>query len=116
MKITYYDAKLTLDFSDEILEFLNIDKCDLLKIDTEGYEYQVLETLGERLNKQNIMCVIAEYGPEGMRAAGHTGRELVKLMLDRDYKCVVLQNDEEIRKAADVPHLPDFGVVDFFFF
>ena len=40
---------------DEFIDKFKIDKIDLLKIDTEGYEYTVLKSLGNYISKVNII-------------------------------------------------------------
>ncbi|NGX59971.1 MAG: hypothetical protein KR126chlam3_01131 [Chlamydiae bacterium] len=100
--------------SDLFNEF-TIEKCDLLKIDTEGYEVFVLESLKNQLNPDKIKHIIVELGPEGLRSAGKSGWELILLMLKRGYICKILGTDESIECEKQVPHLPDFSVIDLVF-
>ena len=93
-----------------------IDHCDLLKIDTEGYEFFVLESLGEKLNPNSIKCIITEYGLEGLRKIGKTGWDLVSLVLKKGYKCKVLGSDKTIETEQDIPVISDFSPIDFLFF
>lgn len=98
---------------DEIKLFT--DKITLLKVDVEGYEYQVLSSLGDLLNTNYVHAVIAEYGPEGMRAAGHSGADLLALMDKVGYYCIDLSSNKTIATSTDIPELPDFSATDFLF-
>ena len=93
-----------------------IEHCDLLKIDTEGYDFFVLESLGEKLHPNSIKCIIAEYGLEGLRKIGKTGWDLVSLVLKKGYKCKVLGSDKTIETEKDIPVIPEFSPIDFVFF
>lgn len=92
-----------------------IPRCDLLKIDTEGYEFFVLESLEESLDPEVISCAIVEFGPEGLRQTGKSGWDLVSLMLGKGYDCRILGTNQPIRKKEDLPYVPDFSVIDFVF-
>jgi len=100
---------------DEIFEYFRIGRCDLLKVDVEGIEYQVLDSLGAHLKPDRIPNVVVEYGPEGMRAAGHSGWDLVEFMTRKGYRCEDLHSKAAIEKPQDIPVLPDFAVTDFLF-
>ncbi len=99
-----------------ILSNFEIEHCDLLKIDTEGYEFFVLESLGDRLHPNSIKYIITEYGPEALRKIGKSGWDLVSLALKKGYKCKVLGTDKMIETEQDIPIMPDFTVIDFLFF
>ncbi len=98
-----------------ILAALGIQKADMIKVDTEGYDLHVLRSFGDSLSPGRIPFVISEYGPEGMRVAGTSGWEMVRYMRERGYVCRDLHNDSLIRSECDIPDLPDFGVTDFLF-
>ena len=94
----------------------NLSQCHLLKIDTEGYEVFILESLKDKLNPAIVNCIIAEFGPEGLRKTGKTGWDLISMMLNRGYKCKELGSNKIIESKKDVPNLPDFSVTDFIFY
>lgn len=99
-----------------VLEYFSENsECSLLKIDTEGYELHVLRSLGDKLSPTHIKNIVAEYGPEGLRSAGSSGAEIVELMMATGYNCKILQTGNEIDDPTDLPHLPDFGVLDLVF-
>lgn len=101
---------------EEIFDKFNIKQCDLLKIDTEGYEFYVLKSLKNYLQKKYVKYVVAEYGPEGMRKAKKSGWDLVSLMIENGYQCKIFGSDKLILSEKDVPKLADFTVTDFLFF
>lgn len=98
-----------------IFQESNIDYCTLLKIDTEGHEVVVLESLGEYLRPEIVRHAVVEYGPEGLRQMGKTGWDLVSLMLERGYQCQVLGSEALVEREEDVPYVADFSVTDFVF-
>lgn len=93
----------------------NIQHCDILKIDTEGYEVSVLNSLQDHLRPDIVTYVVAEFGPEGLRRAGVTGWDLVAPLLKRGYECRILETDHAITSEKDIPLLPDYSVADFVF-
>ena len=99
----------------DVFDDFGISRCNLLKIDTEGYEVFVLESLNDKLQPNTIQHVIAELGPEGLRQAGKSAWDLVSLMLERGYVCRVLGSNKTIDCEKEVPILPDFTVVDLVF-
>jgi FkbM family methyltransferase len=99
----------------QVLDAAGIERADILKIDTEGYELHVLRSLGDRLQPQNFPLIVAEYGPEGMRSAGNTGWEMVNFMRGRGYVCADLHSGRAITTEGEIPSLPDFSVTDFIF-
>lgn len=103
----------------EVFEHFQIARCDLLKIDTEGQEHDILVSLGERLhpvrNGQGVRAVIAEYGSEGLRAAGTSVGALWQHMDQHGYQAQIIQTSQKISAAADIPELPPFHILDFLF-
>lgn len=100
---------------DSLFRHLHIEACSILKIDVEGFEWQVLSSLGDSLVPERIPHVVCEYGPEGMRAAGHEGSDMVGLMQRAGYRCTDLHTGRRIDGPDDIPKLPDFHVTDFLF-
>lgn len=109
-----YVSVVSLPLS-QIFQSFHLTYCHMLKIDVEGMEWDVLDSLGDLLTPSNIGAVIAEYGPEGMRKAGKSGWELVHLMLSKGYRCQELTTGKAICCKEDVPSLPDYTVTDFIF-
>lgn len=98
-----------------LFKHFGITSCDILKVDVEGFECQVLESLEDLLNPQTVVTLIVEYGPEGMKQAGKTGWNLVKMLLERGYKCHELKTNKPIKSETDIPLLDRFSVTDFLF-
>lgn len=98
-----------------LFSHFEIPFCDVLKIDVEGFECQVLDSLENLLNPEKIGCVVTEYGPEGLEKAGKTGWDLVQMMLSKGFSCYELTTKKKIVKGADLPHVPSFAVTDFVF-
>ncbi len=101
---------------EKIFEQYNITHCDLLKIDTEGYECFIINFLGKYLNTKDIDCVVAEVGPEGLRKANCTPWQLVSIMKDKGFKCEMLDDKSKILAEKDLPLIPDFSVKDCIFY
>lgn len=99
-----------------LFSHFDIAYCDLLKIDVEGFECQVLESLENLLTPQKVGTIVVEYGPEGMKKAGKTGWDMVKMMLGKGFQCMELKTQRPIATELDIPHLPDFTVTDFVFY
>ena len=117
-----YDSRSISIPSITLLDFFSqnlIEKCDLLKIDTEGQEFDILTSLGASLHPPEdgygVQSIIAEYGVEGMQAAGTSPQDLWHLMDEKGYGCVIVQSGREILAPTDIPVLPRFHVVDFLF-
>lgn len=112
---TFGPIKVPMKSLHDLFNDFEIEHCDLLKIDTEGYEIFVLESLKENLHPEIIPYVVAEMGPEGLRNAGKSPWELVSLMLKKGYICRILGTERVIENEEDVPLLPDFTVIDLLF-
>ena len=65
----HYDDRVTVDVKNAGTEFdrMGLDHLDVLKVDTEGCEVQILESLGSRLDR--IDYVLLEYHTEQDRRA-----------------------------------------------
>ena len=94
---------------------LEITHCDILKVDTEGFETWVLKSLGELLNPETIRHVIAEIGSEGLANANSSPAELFSTVIERGYSCELLQDKQSINSETDLPYLPEFVVKDLLF-
>ena len=100
----------------QIVEELGIIECDLLKVDTEGFETFVLRSLGEFLQPAKVKHIIAEIGEEGLKQAGTSKEELYSLGIGKGYSCEVLQGKKRVESEKALPDLPDFVVKDLHFF
>lgn len=100
---------------DEVFNEFGIKHCTLLKVDTEGYEVFVLQSLKDKLIPGIINHIVAELGPEGLRQAGFSSWDLISMMLSRGYVCRILGTDHWIEQEGQIPALPDFSVLDVIF-
>jgi len=62
-----------------------------------------------------VRAVIAEYGSEGLRAAGTSAGELWRHMDQHGYQAQIIQTGQKLTSAADIPELPPFDILDFLF-
>lgn len=99
----------------DVFNQFNIGHCTLLKVDTEGYEVEVLKSLKNLLKPDSVHYIIAELGPEGLRQAGHTGWDLISLLQENGYVCRILGTDTIIEHEKQLPSIPDFSVLDILF-
>jgi len=64
-----------------------INKIDFMKIDTEGYEFEVLKGLEN--NIKNINCVLFEHHYDNMIKKGYKFSDINNLLLKNDFKQVL---------------------------
>jgi len=80
----YQDINVELKTLYEYLNLKLIKKIDFLKIDTEGYEFQVL--LGLRNKLQNVKIVLFEHHYDDMLDKGYTFADINKLLIQYNFK------------------------------
>ena len=61
----------------------NINKIDLLKIDTEGYEYETL--LGLRNKLKNVKLVLFEHHYDNMILKNYKFRDIHKILINDNF-------------------------------
>lgn len=66
------------------LDSLHLDACTLLKIDTEGHEYEVLLGAREMLTRLHP-AVLMEYNDDNARQCGHVAEDQVALLREYGY-------------------------------
>jgi len=69
-KIQFYDVKVKVDRLDNILNLLKIQYVDILKIDTEGYDFNVIKGLGEHI--KNVKYIYFEHHFHNMLIKDYT--------------------------------------------
>jgi FkbM family methyltransferase len=97
-------------------EFLPGDPVHLLKVDTDGFEVQVLQT-GPRLLREQQPILFLEYSPRLLERAESSSDVLRELLLDAGYRHAqvhspdgrVLVPQQDLRQGVPVP---DGGYVD----
>ena len=75
------DVKMIL-LEDYLVE-KNINKIDLLKIDTEGYEYETL--LGLRNKLKNVKLILFEHHYDNMILKNYKFRDIHKILIDNNF-------------------------------
>ncbi|MDC1169989.1 FkbM family methyltransferase, partial [Candidatus Pelagibacter sp.] len=86
-KIDYFKEinvkQTTIDF---YMDFKKISKIDLLKIDTEGYEYEII--LGGTKNLQNIKLILFEHHYDDMIFKRYKFKDINNFLLKNNFKQV----------------------------
>ena len=81
----YYETfKVQLNSLDNYMEEKNVDKIDLLKIDTEGHEYFVLK--GGSRNLPKINYIYFEHHYDDMLDKGYTFSNMHEFLIDNNFK------------------------------
>ena len=81
------------EINNKILEYKKYNKIDIIKIDVEGYEYEVLNGLKETI-KRDMPIIILEYSPAFyIGDYFDRGEKILKLMKDLDYKYTVIDGN-----------------------
>ena len=68
------------------LEIKNIDRIDLLKIDTEGYEFEVLKGLDSSISK--VYIILFEHHYDDMIIKNYTFQNIHKFLVNNGFKKV----------------------------
>ena len=76
----------------------NIDKVDFLKIDTEGYEYETL--LGLRNKLQNVKLILFEHHYDNMILKNYKFRDIHKILIDDNF-LQILKIKMPLRKSFE---------------
>jgi FkbM family methyltransferase len=74
---------------DAICSELGIDRVDLLKVDTEGYDFRVLRGASRMISEQRVMTIQFEYGA-GWARCGSTLLQCIEWLSERNYKTFLL--------------------------
>jgi FkbM family methyltransferase len=74
----------TLSLADVFADYA-VDRCDLLKLDCEGAEYEILDALPDDLWPR-IARLVMEFHPVDGGAAGWTGPDLAKRLASRGFR------------------------------
>ena len=80
----YKTSKVQLNSLDNYMEKKNVDKIDLLKIDTEGHEYFVLK--GGSRNLPKINYIYFEHHYDDMLDKGYTFSNIHEFLINNNFK------------------------------
>lgn len=87
--------KIKVDTLDSWVEKNNIKKCDLIKIDVEGYEMNVLEGGLATINKYHPILFI-ELDDNNLKLQNSSAIELVSLLLKCGYVIIHAETNQEV--------------------
>ena len=76
--------KTNLITLENYMKIKNIEIVDLLKIDTEGYEYEVLMGLKDKIS--NIKIIIFEHHYDNMIKKNYTYTDINKLLIENNFE------------------------------
>lgn len=91
-KFTKIEVKVFDDFCEKELKLTNID---LMKIDVEGYEFNVLQGAKKSIEKYRPMLFI-ELDDEYLKKNNGSALQIVQFLLDLDYKIYHAETDESL--------------------
>lgn len=84
-----------------VLEKLGIDRVDVIKVDTEGFELEVLEGCEEVIDRHHPILFV-EVDNDNLRANGSTATELVEWIRRKGYRVKVAGSEAPL--PADLTH------------
>ncbi len=85
-KIQFYDIKVEVDRLDNILKSLKIKYVDILKIDTEGYDFNVIKGLGEYI--KSVKYIYFEHHFHNMLIKDYTLNDIHNYLVKNNFKKV----------------------------
>ncbi len=78
--------KIQIDRLDNIFDKLGISKVDILKIDTEGYDFNVIKGLGEKI--KNVQFIYFEHHFHDMLKKNYTLSDINNYLIQKNFKKV----------------------------
>ena len=104
-KIQFYDVQVKVDRLDNILNSKKIQYVDILKIDTEGYDFNVIKGLGEHI--KNIKYIYFEHHFHNMLIKGYTLSDIHSYLVRNNFK-KIFKNKMYFRKTFEYIYLNKF--------
>lgn len=86
---------------DHFLRARNIDVIDVVKVDVQGYEGHVLESLWEPIKRSKAIKMLIEFWPDGLRQAGTDPVQMLKRLEEAGLAVFELMPDASIVQVAD---------------
>ena len=83
LKKSFFEIDVKLNTLDTYIKNNNIKFVDILKIDTEGYEFEVLKGLVERMNL--VKLIIFEHHYDDMIKKNYTFTDINKILIDKNF-------------------------------
>ncbi len=85
---------------DSLLPTFNLDRIDLLKVDTQGFDGRVLKGAENLLSSGNVTCVMVEINFVQMYEGQSRASDILQFLLDHGYRPVDLY--EKVRTKQDI--------------
>lgn len=82
----YKKIELKMISLDSYFSEYNLNKIDLIKIDTEGFEYEVLQ--GLQKNMKNVNYILFEHHYDDMIKKNYKFRDIIKLLKHNNFKLI----------------------------
>ena len=92
-------GEILVETIDEIISTRNIDKVDILKIDVEGFEYEVLSGCKNSFKQNKIKKIICEIHSSYLKKKGLDEKMIYSLLKENGFSITVLD------KSKDLPHI-----------
>lgn len=80
-------------------------KIDFIKMDIQGAEASAFQGMSNLLKKNDAIKIITEFFPNGLKAAGTSSEEYLKLLTDSDFKLYDINEQEKKMQSVDVNEL-----------
>ena len=80
------DSDVEITTLDSFMSYLSNKNISLMKIDVEGYEYEVLKGGKELITKYHVPFIALEFSPGYLKEVGSEPRELAQFFVDNGYK------------------------------
>ncbi len=80
----FVEKNIFIEKGTDIIKKFNINKIDLLKIDTEGYEFNVIKGFGENINK--IEIILFEHHYDLMIKKKYTFSDINRYLISRGFQ------------------------------
>ena len=82
-KLFFNEIKIKIKTLEDYINKNNINAVHFMKIDTEGYEYEILKGLGKKFNK--VKLIMFEHHYHDMLQKGYTFSDIHKLLLENNF-------------------------------
>lgn len=71
---------------------LNLDKVNVLKIDTQGYEFRTLKGAKETIKRQKKMAVLIEFWLHGLKGVGDFPNAMLQLLTELNFDIHIISD------------------------
>ncbi len=82
-KLFFSEIKIKINTLEDYIDQNNISEINFMKIDTEGYEYEILKGLKKRFDA--VKLIMFEHHYHDMLKKGYTFRDIHKLLSDNNF-------------------------------